>query len=177
MLKTTLVLDDLFDPEKGWTFPPRQVPIERSAADDGTPTYLLRVDGYPVIVYEQTEWADGFRSSVSAMRICFAIDSGIVVVDALPIAEATLVTSGPPAFGVDDDGEMAVVYALPFSEDFPLEFLRKQLVVAIGLGVQEIREAQAGVDEEERAKPAARWNQAREVASVAGTFARAFFLN
>ena len=176
LTRTTLVLDDLFDPRKGWDFPAHQVPIERSAAHDGNPMYVLNVDGIEVVVFEVTKWAEGSRETVPAMRVSFVIASELEVADARVLAEANMETLGLPAWAVDDEGEIDIAYSLPFSEDFPVEFLRKQLLVAIALAVGAVRELRADVEDSERARPAARWNQARNVASVAGTFARAFFL-
>ena len=52
------ILDDIFDPEKGWSFSTVQVPLQRGAASDGTPFYTVTVDRIDIEVFEITKWAN-----------------------------------------------------------------------------------------------------------------------
>jgi hypothetical protein len=177
VLRKTLVLDDLFDPAQGWPYPARQVPVERHAARGGNPYYVLLVDGVEVAVFEQTEWEDKTTSSdIAASRLCVVVPTELVI-DPVALLESNAGTHGLPGWSIDDDGDIALTHALPFAEGFPLEWLRKQLLVAIGLAVEALREVTFDIEEAEKARPARQWANAREVASVAGTFARAFLLS
>ena len=50
-----LRLDDLFDPAQGWQYPADQVPVHPLQGPDDNPYYLVRVDRFDVLVFEQTE--------------------------------------------------------------------------------------------------------------------------
>ncbi|GAA3557997.1 hypothetical protein GCM10022197_11630 [Microlunatus spumicola] len=177
MLRKTLILDDIFDPAQGWPYPFHQVPVERGAAHDGNPYYQVRVDGVEVFVFEQTEWADSAtRSDSSPARLCVTVPTEFVGVNASGLLEDNADTHGLPGWGLDEDGDLAFHHALPFAEGFPVEWLRRQMLVSIGLSVEAFRDAKALVDAEERGRPARQWESARQVASVAGIFARAMWL-
>ncbi|GAA1855279.1 hypothetical protein ACFFOM_20605 [Microlunatus capsulatus] len=177
MLRKTLILDDIFDATLGWPYPIHQVPLERLAAPDGSPYYQLRVDGVNVFVIEQTEWADeNRRSDISASRLCVIVPTDFENMDAVELLLGNADTHGLPGWSVDEDGDIVLTHALPFSENFPVDWLRKQMLVSIGLAVEGVREVAAVIVEGDEGRTARRWTNAREVASVAGSFARAFVL-
>ena len=178
MLKSTIVLDDIFDSKKGWEFPPHQVPLIRKAAEDGNPYYEVTVDGTELAVFEQTEWKTGVESNVSATRL--VVKSYISVeniTNPAALAEATSETNGLPSFGLDSEGYVTVQVALPFSEKLPLEWLRKQVMVCMGLVAEETKDFISGVNEPDSIadeEQSSDWNVAKDVASVAGFLLRVF---
>lgn len=172
-MRSTLVLEDLFDVNHGWPYPAHQVPVERLAAADGTPYYLLSVDGLEVFVVEQTDWLD--ENPNVTTRLCVLVGSDAEVGDALFLVQTNADTFGLPAAGVDQDGTVVFVGALPFAEGFPLEWLRKQLLVVIGTCVAEMSELLVEIDRSDSRHRSPGRDEAHEAAaSLASTFVRAF---
>ncbi len=65
---------------------------------------------------------------------------------------------------------------MPFTDNFPLDWLRKQLLVCMGLVAEETRDFINGVNNKDAgAEKNFDWKTAKKVASVAGSFLRAFF--
>lgn len=180
MLTQTLILDDVFDPAKGWAFPPHQVPLSRGASSDGNPYYTITVDGIDLLVYEQSRWDEGIQSNVPATRLVVnSLITGVEITNPSALLNANTDTNGLPSIGLDEDGDVTLQVALPFDENFPLEWLRKQLMVCMGLVAQETRDLRnawsADDESEEPEESNFDWGTARNVASVAGVFVRAFF--
>src|SRR5690349_3271641 len=99
MLRPTLVLDGIFDPGRGWNFPPSQVPIRRTADAAGIPIYLVSIDGIEVMLFEQLEWAAGTESNVSPTRIVLrSWVIGVDIANPLALSNASYNNSGMPSF-------------------------------------------------------------------------------
>ncbi|WP_350348201.1 hypothetical protein ABIQ69_16455 [Agromyces sp. G08B096] len=175
MLTPTLVLDDLFDPAKGWPFSANQVPLTRRAAPDGNPFYHLVVDGIELQVAEKKEWEDGVTSRVAPTRlVVLAYIMGVTITDATVFASANADTFGLPALGIDGDGDVTIAAAIPFEDGFPLDLLRKQLMVCIGLVVETTAGLLLVWNTPDDARQRVDWEAAARVAGVAGQFLRAF---
>lgn len=174
MLRSTVVLDDLFDVKHGWPYRAHEIPLERLAAADGTPYYLVRVDGLEVFVVEQVERPE--EKSNDMTRLCVLVGSGAQVGDALFFLQTNADTFGLPSVGVEDgDGTIVLVGALPFADGFPLEWLRKQLLVVIGTCVAEMCELLVEIDRSESRNGSPYRDQERKTSdSMASALVRAF---
>ena len=175
MLTPTIVLDDLFDPAKGWPFSANQVPLIRRAAPDGNPFYTLTVDGIELQVAEKKEWAEGVVSRVAPTSlIVLAYIMGVTITDASALARGNANTFGLPALGIDGDGDVTITAALPFEEGFPVDLLRKQVMVCIGLVVETTAGLLLAWNDPANSQQRVNWEAAGEVAGIAGSFLRAF---
>ncbi len=170
---STILLDDIFDPKKGWGFSVQEVPLQRASADDGNPYYLLTVDGIEIIAFEQSTWEAGVVRSVPASRlVVMTIFEGYKLSDANALLSGSYDARGLPSFGINEDGQITLQTAFPIAKGFPIDLARKQLMVCMGIISEEskelIRAWNENVDSEFD------WRKAKNVASVAGTFLRAF---
>jgi hypothetical protein len=156
MIKPTLILDDILDPKKGWPFSKTQVPIERDLTDFGTPIYKLSVDGVDVMVYEVTTWADDEDSIVDPT--CIAVMSHIEGLeidnlrDPCDMFHRLLLdgfgSKGSFCPGFDDDGQGYYLTTLPFAKGFPVDWLRKQFMVNVGLIAEQTRSLEKALAED-----------------------------
>ena len=178
MLTPTLALDDLFDPAKGWPFAAHQVPLERTAAPDGNPLYSVKVDGIVLIVFEQSRWHEDIASNVSPTRlVIMTYITGVSIDNPAALAQATSDSKGLPALGLDEDGDVVVTTAIPFEEGFPVDLLRKQAMVAMGIVAEQtaaLIRAFNAPGPGATAATEADWQAARGVAGMMGVFLRAF---
>jgi hypothetical protein len=181
MLTPTILLDDIFDPAEGWPFSSREVPIRRIAARDGNPMYEVEVDGIQVNVFEQAECEDGSEGDIPTNRLVvktWMLNVSLNNPEAL--LEATNENNGLPSLGLDEDGDVTVQVAVLFADDFPVDWARKQLMVAMGLvahftmgfirGYNKLHEEDSAYSSEVDFD----WDTAKNVASVAGEFLKAF---
>ena len=155
MIKKTLVLDDILDPKKGWPFNQNQVPIERDIADDGTPFYILTVDGVLVTANENTTWADGEQSTIDPTCIAVMAQIEGLEIDNLEdpcdmfhrLLLDGLGSKGSICPGFDENGQGYYLTTLPFAEGFPVEWLRKQFMVSVGLVAEQTRNLEKALAE------------------------------
>src|SRR5262245_4755572 len=179
MLKSTVVLDDIFNPAKGWAFHAHQVPLSRRSATDGNPYFLVTIDDIELLVFEQHEWKEGVTSNVPATRLVVkSFISGVNITNPAALAKASSRSNGLPSYGLDDDGDVTLQAALPFADNFPLEWLRKQVMVCMGLVAEEAQDFINELDSPDTTTSQESnfdWNIAKNVASVAGIFLGAFF--
>ena len=186
MLTTkTLLLDAIFDPQKGWEYSPSHVPLKRIIGDDGNVNYAVTVDDNVIMVCEQSELKGGEDSDEPANRLVAKVYfTGLEISDALAFLQSNAGTSGLPAWGLDGDGDLTLQTAFPISADFPVEWARKQLLVCMALLREATYDFLKAVNQEEPETAAPQhlssqedrfdWDSAKQVASVAGEFLKAF---
>ena len=200
MIKPTLVLDDILDPKKGWPFNQHQVPIERDITDDGTPYYILTVDGVLVTANENTSWADGEKSLLDPTCIAIMAQIEGLKIDSFEdpcdmfhkLLEDGFGSKGSCCPGFDEDGQGYFLSSLPFAEGFPVEWLRKQFMVSVGLIAEQTRHLERALaenspdvveDHEEKSNESTESNSGftskivNVAGSVAGVMLRAFFFD
>ncbi len=155
MIKKTLVLDDILDPEQGWPFNQNQVPIERDISDN-TPFYILKVDGVIITAHENLTWAEGAESTIDPSCIVFMAQiEGLKINDSeesSAILRGLLLDSfdlrGAVCPGIDDDdGQVYFLTTLPFAKGFPVKWLRKQFMVSVGLIAEQTRNLERALAE------------------------------
>ncbi len=167
------VLDEIFDPAKGWPFSAAEVPLQRSAAADGNSCYVATIDGIPIQVFEQNRWKEGVSRKTSPGRlVALTAISDVNITNPNALLTASFDTMGLPSFGLDPQGNPTLQAAFPYAPEIPLDIARKQLMVCMGLLAEQSRELLQA------------WNQpsalnaglevAKGLASVAGAFLRAF---
>jgi hypothetical protein len=128
------LLPALFDPAQGWPFSENEVPLARGKAEDGNPFVVVTVDGREVVVAEKTAWAGDEDEGPSPHRIvAFLAFTGIAVDDTNILLQENLGTHGLPAWGVDDDGDLTLSVSVLVGPSVPLDVVRRQLLVGIGL--------------------------------------------
>jgi len=172
--KAKLLVEEIFDPEKGWNYSQNQVPVQKSSARDGNPNFTVNIDGVEILVFQLTEWEDSVVSNVNPMRIVTRTTfPGIDLLDAKALLSGSYDASGLPSFGLNDSGEIVLQAAFPVGPDFPVELARKQLQVCMGL----ISEDATTLLQSWKAKdaPETDWETVQNVAKVAGVFAKANF--
>ncbi|RMF59942.1 MAG: hypothetical protein D6748_05235 [Calditrichaeota bacterium] len=168
LTRKPLLVEDIFNPDKGWAFSAREVPIETGHAHDGNPYFIVNVDGIEILVFQITEWKEGVSSNVSPQRIvAMTTFPGIEITDPKAFLQANNITHGLPLYGVNDEGIPTMETAFPVSDDFPVEIARGQLQVCLGIISEEARDFLKGVGENEKSFD---WGTAQEVAKVAGVF-------
>jgi hypothetical protein len=179
--KKTWVLDDIFDPNKGWQYPAHQVGLHRGAANDGNPYYTLKVDGIDLLVFEQREWKSGVQRNVPAGRlVAMTTFHGIQVTNPSALLRGGYDTRGLPSFGLDDKNLITLHAAFPISQNFPADVARGQLLVSMGTLVEEANELRrawlgnppAGSNPSGGGGGGGDWGAVKGVASVAGSFLR-----
>lgn len=95
-------------------------------------------------VFEQTEWADqSRRSDILASHLCVLVPSTLTHNEPAALLKVNSETLGLPGWALDEDGDIALVHALPFADGFPVDWLRKRLLVSIGLAVEALRDVEA----------------------------------
>ncbi len=184
---TTMLLDNIFDPAKGWGYSANQVPLKRVLSSDGNVNYSVTVDEHIIMVCEQREWKEGSTSRVPANRMVAKVYlTGLEITDASVFLRASAGSSGLPAWGIDADGDLTLQTAFPITDDFPIEWARKQLLVCMGLLAEATQEFLAQLNETDSNDSSNRqhllqqggdgfdWDSAKQMASVAGEFLRAF---
>jgi len=178
MLAPTILLDDVFDPDKGWPFSPHKVPISRAASEDGNPYYAVSVDGVEVVVFEIRNWEPGVQSNVAPTRlVAMTAITGVSIDNPLALLSGTASSRGMPALGIAEDGSVQLFASVPIAEGFPVDWARKQLMVCMGLVAEDTRELLRAWNQDDA--PAASgeefdWDTAKNIASVAGSLLRAF---
>jgi hypothetical protein len=131
--KSTIVLDEIFNPAKGWQFSPDQIPLQRKISADGTPFYLVTVDDLPLTVFEQSKWREGVISDVSPSRIIVTTRfRGVTLTDPRALLRGSYATRGLPSFGLDEEEGINLHTALPIGP-VPADLVRKQVMVCMGL--------------------------------------------
>jgi hypothetical protein len=171
----TILLDDIFDSEKGWDFSNDQVPIKRTVNADGNTVYTVTVDEIVVTTFEQSKWKDGVIRSVSANRLVAMVKfTGINITNPTALLLGSFRAKGLPSFGVDDSGSLYLHTGFPIAPDFPLDLARKQLMVCMGLLAEEAAANLQVWTKRPKTKADFDWDTAKKVASIAGTFLRAF---
>jgi hypothetical protein len=150
--------------------------VKRSIAKDGNPVYSVMVDDTNVAAYEQHVWAPGASSSVSAGRLCaIVVFTGITINKPQNLLGATFDTRGLPSFGMTKEGQPTLHTAFPIAPGYPVDFARRQLMVCMGILAQEAnRNLTAWRNLPAQVQRSANVDRAKNVATVAGTFLRAF---
>jgi hypothetical protein len=176
------VPDALFDQSNGWSFSPERVPIRRLLFDDGQPYYLVTIDGIEILVYGQLRGGAGALSTCSARQLVTqTFISNVSVTNPRALADGTFDTRGMPSFGIDADGRVSLQMAVPFSDDFPLEWLRKQVLANMEILAGQTRAFIESVPPNDgqctETPPSANidWKLVKNVASVAGILFGGFF--
>jgi hypothetical protein len=168
-MDSTHVLDEIFDPAKGWPFSAAEVPLQRTETPDG-PQYLATVDGVPIRVFEQSRWKEGVSRKTSPRRLGALTAIGDVnITNPNALLTACFDTLGLPSFGLDPQGNPTLHAAFPYEAEIPLDVARKQLMVCMGLLSEQSRELIQAWN-----SASSTWQVAEGVASVAGAFLRAF---
>lgn len=170
----TLLLDDIFDPDKGWTFPQHVVPISTILAPDGNVNYVLSLGRATVRVFEQSRWLAGAEKSVSPARIVIQTSfPGVVINQPVALLRGTLDASGLPSFGIDSAGVAHLQAAFPISADFSVEVARRQVLACLAIVFDEAQHLWAAWTQSSTSE--FDWETVRNVASVVGVLLRAFF--
>jgi hypothetical protein len=165
------VLDDIFDPAKGWPFSPAQVPLQRSTAHDGNPYYIATVDGIPLEVFEQNRWKEGVsRKAPPGRLVVYTSFTGVEITNPKALLIGAFDARGLPSVGLNPQGRPTLQAAFPYAPEIPLEIARKQLMVCMGLVAEQAAELLRA------------WNQksgpdlgtVETIASIAGAFLSAF---
>lgn len=134
--KSPAILSSLFDPAQGWPFAEKDVPLLRGNAPDGNPFVVVNADGREIVVTEKTAWAESSEEGEgpSPHRIvAFLAFSGIAVSDLKVLLQENLGTHGLPAWGMDEDGDLTLSISVLVGPGVPLDIVRRQLMVGIGL--------------------------------------------
>jgi hypothetical protein len=172
--RSTIVLDDIFDPAKGWSFSSAQVPVQRNIHASGNPWYLVTVDEIPLGVFEKSAWADGIISSVSPNRVVVrAMFTGFTLKEPRGLLRGSHESCGLPSFGLDEQGNITLQAAFPIGLGYPPDLARKQVMVCMGLIAEEMKEKLAAWNRPNN-NIEIDWDTVKNVASVAGVFLRAF---
>src|SRR5438105_4195020 len=130
----TLLVEDIFDPTKGWAFSPVQVPIRKVVLPGGNPNYWVTVDGIDILVAQLSKWPQGDECRVSPHRICVTtVLRDIIIKDALALLDSNGLTYGLPSFAYDQTTqEVLLTTAFPVGPQFPLEIARGQTLTCMG---------------------------------------------
>lgn len=169
----TTVLDDIFDPAKGWPFSPAQVPLQRSLAQDGNPYYVATVDGIPLEVFEQNRWQEGLSRKAPAGRLVVMTSFvGVEINNPEALLIAAFDMRGLPSFGLDPQGRPTLQAAFPYAPEIPLEIARKQLMVCMGLVAEQANELLRAWGQKSGSELGL--GTVETIASIAGVFLRAF---
>jgi hypothetical protein len=169
-LPETWLLDSIFDRDLGWSVPEDEAPIQRNLGKNRNPYYSIKVGRVLVQCWETRSWEDGDGASpVEAGRLVAVVYfSGLELSSVGPslLANITFDTKGLPAFGIDrEDGQPSLHAAFPVWPDFPVDVARRQLMLCIGLLVDQAEGLLQVWREDEGAE---------NVAPVIGAFTRAF---
>jgi hypothetical protein len=171
--RSTIVLDDIFDPAKGWSFSAVQVPLQRKLHADGNPCYIVTIDEIGLSVFEQSRWKEGVTRSVSPSRVVvMATFTGVTLKDAKTLLRGSRNACGLPSFGLSEQGNITLHAAFPIGPGFPSDLARRQAMVCMGLVAEEAKDSLRAWTKPK--SPELDWGMAKNVASVAGTFLRAF---
>jgi hypothetical protein len=170
--KSTIILDDIFDPDKGWYFPNAQVPLKRKISFNGEPFYSVTIDKLRLSVIEQTPWKDeAARTTYPTRVIVIATFLGVTLKDPAALLRASRITGGLPSFGLDEDGHITLQASFPVGLGFPSDLARRQALVCIGLVAENVK---ANLHAWNKASdPEADGDIVGNVASVADIFLRA----
>jgi len=171
-----LLVEEIFDPEQGWNYSQNQVPVQKNSAPDGNPCFIVDIDGIEMAVFQQNKWKDSVDSHINPMRIVtITTFRGINLRNAKALLNGNYDSSGLPNFGLNDSGEIVLQAAFPVGPDFPVELARKQLQVCMGLISEDATGLLQSWNANTQEAPKADWETARNVAKVAGVFAKALF--
>lgn len=173
----TWLIDKVFDRGLGWDIPAEAAPVTPSLAQDGNPTYTVTVGEINVICWEIREWEDdGVERDVSAGRLAAKVEfTGITIHNPSALLTDGYRWNGLPSCGFNAAGQPTLHTAFPISETFPVDLARRQLMVCIGLLVQQAQTlltAWRG-NAVKPTQPTARqrdWGTAKGVAAVVGAF-------
>jgi hypothetical protein len=129
-----------------------------------------------IVAFEQHKWREGISSAVSAGRLCAKVEfTGITIKKPLNLLVATFDTGGLPSLGLNTSGQPTLHTAFPIAPKYPVDLARGQLMVCMGILAQEAnRLLTAWQKTPVHEKQSANWEQAKNVATVAGAFLRAF---
>jgi hypothetical protein len=151
----TTVLDQIFDPLRGWTFTETQVPLTRSVEIDGSVCFTAFVDGIVIEVREQPERTIQGSPAIPASRlIAQTTVLGVKLSNPTALLNASFDTCGLPSIGVDRQGRISLQAAFPYSYIIPVEIARKQLMVCLGTIADEANELLQALGENADTRPA-----------------------
>lgn len=128
------VLPAVFDEAEGFWFGPDEVPIQWGEAPDANPVAIVTVDGHEIVCAEKTAWTNDDASGPAPHRIvAFLAFSGIAVSDTKVLLQENLGTHGLPAWGLDEEGDLTLSASVIVGEAIPIDVIRRQLLVCLGL--------------------------------------------
>lgn len=143
------LLPALFDRAQGWPFSEAEVPLSRGEAPDGNPFVVVNLEGREVVVAEKTAWAGDEEEGPSPHRIvAFLAFTGVAVDDTKILLQENLGTHGLPAWGIDDDGDLTLSVSVLVGPSIPLDVVRRQLLVGIGLIAETVDKVLDAVSED-----------------------------
>lgn len=147
------LLPALFDPSEGWPFSEDEVPLSRGEAPDGNPFVVLSLEGREVVVAEKTAWGGDEDEGPSPHRVvAFLAFTGVAVDDLKVLLQENLGTHGLPAWGIDDDGDLTLSVSVLVGPRVPLDVVRRQLLVGIGLIAETVDKVLDAVSDETNGK-------------------------
>jgi len=177
-----MLIEKIFDPNMGWNYSEKQVPVRQTLASDGNPNFIVKVDDIEMRVFEWTRWQTSVSSKQAPMRIVVRTTfTNVNLLDAKKLLDGSFDAAGLPGFALDKDGQIVLQAAFPVGPDFPVDLARKQLLVCMGLISEDATELLQAWNQNKTTSDDSKktsefdWDTAQGVAKVAGTFARALF--
>ena len=166
--ETHLLLDDIFDPSKGWDSSIHQGSLQRKVSDDGSSRYTITVDGIWMVASEVTSWKGGVTVNLPPNRLLVMTVLPGVNVPPLAVLRMGFEARGLPSFGVNDKGMIVLLAAFPISPGFPLDWARKQLMLCM----EYVSECACRLMEASEKK--SKWDTVDKVLSMVEKFLRVF---
>lgn len=137
----TILIHQIFSPQIPWPLSESDIPVQLSHAADGNPLYHINIEGIELYCFEITTWDNTSNSRYSPRRLVVAtLFEGVEITNPLLLLHSSYITKGFPSFGVDEDEIPTMQISIPISRQIPLEILRNQLLVAIGILAEEAAE-------------------------------------
>ena len=169
----TILIHQVFSPQIPWPLSESDIPVQLIHAQDGNPLYLINIEGIELYCFEITTWEESATSRYSPRRFVVATHfEGVEITNPLVLLHSNYITKGFPSFGIDEDEMPTMQISIPISQQIPLEILRNQLLVAIGILAEEAADfwqSISGADDSPNTG-----NVALAVGSLLGGIARGF---
>ncbi len=126
------LLPAIFDAKQGWTYSAEEVPLSWGEPPNEGGFVVVTVDGREIVCAERI--AEGDEGSPAQHRlVAFLAFSGIAVSDPKVLLQENLDKQGLPAWGLDEDGDLTLSASVPVGPAIPLDVVRRQLLVCLGL--------------------------------------------
>ena len=169
----TILIHQVFSPQIPWPLSESGIPVQLIHAQDGNPLYLINIEGIELYCFEITNWDENSTSRYSPRRFVVATHfEGVEITNPLILLHSNYITKGFPSFGLDEDEMPTMQLSIPISQEIPLEILRNQLLVAIGILAEEAADFWQNISGSEDSPNAG--NVASAVGSLLGGIARGF---